>query len=142
MSETFRFRNPTALALLIAGKMIGIGGLIVGSEARVLGGILLGIDGVCIVAAIAVSMRTWSERSREELSQKDVLRQLVKEGTLQQFLRDIEEERKAAEVEKKAAARERELEEAAAFERKQKRKGKTASERELEDGTASENATA
>ena len=96
MSNTQRSRNYLALGLLVAGKLLGIGGLVVGSSSRVLGGTLLALDGILIVAAVVVCLRTMRTRAKEDAGQKEVLRQMMKEGTLKQYLRDLEEEQRKA----------------------------------------------
>jgi uncharacterized membrane protein required for colicin V production len=95
MTQPLRLRNHLALGLLIVGKLFGIGGLVVGSTSRVLGGGLLGLDGILIVAAVVVCLRSMKTREREDDAQKAVLRQMVQEGTLKQYLRDLEAEKNA-----------------------------------------------
>jgi hypothetical protein len=95
MPETLRSRNYVALGLLIVGKLLGIGGLVVGSSFRVLGGTLLGLDGLFILSAVVLCLRTMKARAREDMGQKAVLRQMMKEGTLKQYLRDLEAEEHA-----------------------------------------------
>jgi uncharacterized membrane protein required for colicin V production len=94
MPDTLRFRNHIALAVLIVGKVFGIAGLVVGSTSRLLGGALLGLDGVLIVAAVVLCLHTMKARSRQDDGHKDVLRQMMREGTLKQYLRDLEAEKK------------------------------------------------
>lgn len=95
MSDSLRSRNYLALGMLVLGKVLGIAGLAVGSTSRVLGGSLLVLDGIFIVAAVVVCLRTMKKRSEEDAGQKAVLRQMMKEGTLKQYLRDLEEEQRA-----------------------------------------------
>jgi len=94
MSDMLRSRNYLALGLLIIGKLLGIGGLVVGSSSRVLGGTLLALDGTFIVAAVVICLGTMKARAKQDAGQKDVLRQMMKEGTLKQYLRDLEEEQR------------------------------------------------
>ncbi|MBX3205973.1 MAG: hypothetical protein KF764_12955 [Labilithrix sp.] len=96
MSHTQRSRNKVALALLIVGKLFGIGGLALGSTSRVLGGALLGVDGLLIVVAVVMCVVTMKARAREDASEKQILRQMMKEGTLKQYLRDLEAEERGA----------------------------------------------
>lgn len=91
-----RPRNYLALGLLIMGKVLGIAGLVVGSTSRVLGGTFLVLDGVLIVGAIVVCLGTMRARAKEDAGQKAVLRQMMKEGTLEQHLRDLKEEQRSA----------------------------------------------
>ena len=95
MSNTQRSRNYLALGLLVVGKLLGIGGLVVGSSSRVLGGTLLALDGILIVAAVVVCLRTMQARAKEDDGQKELLRQMMKEGTLKQYLRDLEDEQRS-----------------------------------------------
>jgi hypothetical protein len=96
MLENIRARNHTALAMLVVGKLFGIGGLVVGSKSRVLGGTLLALDGVLIVAAILVAIATMKARTQEDDQHKAMLRQMKNEGTLKQYLRDLEAEEAAS----------------------------------------------
>lgn len=97
MQENLRLRNYTALGLLIVGKLFGIAGLVVGGTSRVLGGGLLALDGILITAAVIVAIRTMRARAQEDEGHKAILRQMMKEGTLEQHLRDLEAEKAAAE---------------------------------------------
>ncbi|MBX3210712.1 MAG: hypothetical protein KF850_01630 [Labilithrix sp.] len=92
MSLKQRSRNQVALGLLIVGKLFGIAGLALGSTSRILGGSLLGIDGLLIVVAVVMCVLTMKAREREDADEKQVLRQMLKEGTLKQYLRDLEAE--------------------------------------------------
>ena len=94
MSDSFRSRNTLALAFLIFGKLLGIGGLVVGGSHRILGGTLLGLDGLFIFIAVGVCLKTMKDRRTEESGHKDLLRQMMKEGTLNQYLRDLKAEEK------------------------------------------------
>ncbi|MBX3197417.1 MAG: hypothetical protein KF894_04610 [Labilithrix sp.] len=96
MSLKQRSRNQVALGLLIVGKLFGIAGLALGSTSRVLGGALLGIDGLLIVVAVVMCVLTMKAREREDADEKQVLRQMLKEGTLKQYLRDLEAEEREA----------------------------------------------
>jgi len=96
MSDPIRSRNYLALGMLVLGKVLGIAGLAVGSSSRILGGSLLTLDGLFIVAAVVVCLRTMKKRAEEDAGQKAVLRQMMKEGTLKQYLRDLEDEERAA----------------------------------------------
>ncbi len=96
MPDTLRSRNYLALGLLIVGKLLGIGGLVVGSSSRILGGTLLALDGILIVGAVVVCLGTMRARTKQDAGQKELLRQMMKEGTLKQHLRDLEEEQRSA----------------------------------------------
>ncbi|MBX3261455.1 MAG: hypothetical protein KIS78_17665 [Labilithrix sp.] len=96
MFQQQRSRNQVALGLLIVGKLFGIAGLALGSTSRVLGGTLLGVDGLLIVVAVTICVVTMKAREREDANEKQVLRQMMKEGTLKQYLRDLEAEERGA----------------------------------------------
>lgn len=85
-------RNRLAIALLVVAKLFGIAGLVVGGTNRTLGAILLGLDAVLIVAAIVVAIQAMKEREVADNGDKELLRQMIREGTLQQHLRDLEAE--------------------------------------------------
>ena len=77
-------------------------GLIVASWSRLLGGILLAIDAILIVAAITMALRSGQKQVQEANADKEVVARLVREGALKQYLREIEDEKKSeAEAEKK-----------------------------------------
>ena len=103
MATPLRSRNHFALALLVVGKLFGIGGLVVGSSHRLAGGTLLGIDALFIVVAIVFCLRTMKAREAEDAGHKDLLRQMMKEGTLKQYLRDLEAEKASSDGAPKGA---------------------------------------
>ena len=90
-----RSSSSLAIFLLVLGKVFGIAGLIVGSVNRTLGGILLGLDGVCIVAALVIALRNSREQVKEADADKAVVARLVREGALKQYLREIENDENA-----------------------------------------------
>lgn len=90
-----RTRNLIALALLILGKVLGIVGLIVGTMNRLGGGILLGLDGAFLVAAVVIALGTMRRQNREETTQKELLARMMREGTLDQFVREVREAERA-----------------------------------------------
>lgn len=89
MPETSR--NFVALALLILAKALGIAGLIVGAHHRFAGGFLLALDGVFLASAVALCLGVARARNKAEIGQKEVLAQMIREGTLKQYLRDLEQ---------------------------------------------------
>jgi len=95
MFDTLRFRNYAAIALLIFGKLFGIVGLAVGAGSRILGGTCLVLSGALLAGVVALTIGVMKARAEEENAQKKVLRQMMKEGTLKQFMRDIEAENRA-----------------------------------------------
>lgn len=96
MSDTFRSRNQLAITAVVAGKILGIGGLVLGSSAhRTLGGLLLCIDGLCIVIATILCLRNMRSREKEDAGHKQVLAQMIREGTLKQYLRELEADERA-----------------------------------------------
>ena len=84
-------RNYLALATLALAKVLGLIGLALGyTQHRTLGGVLLGMDGVLLVVTIVLAAQMMRGVKREEETHKDILEKMVREGTLQQYLRDIE----------------------------------------------------
>lgn len=108
MSDSTRSRNLTALALLVIGKLLGIGGLVVGVMGhRVLGGLMLGLYGLFLAVAVGLCVVTMKRRQREDVGNKEVLAQMVREGTLDQYLRDVKAaETRAARDDERRAPRE------------------------------------
>ena len=83
-------RNSLAIALLVSAKVFGIVGLVLGStQYRPVGGALLAFDAVLLVAAVVTVLRDGNAAVKVEKDQKAVLRQMVAEGTLAQYLVDI-----------------------------------------------------
>lgn len=87
----FRSSGSLAIFLLVLGKAFGIAGLIVGPVNRVAGGLLLALDAVLIVAALTIALRESRRQAKEADDDKAVLARLAREGTLKQYLREIEE---------------------------------------------------
>lgn len=94
--QKIRSRNYAALGLLVAGKLFGIAGLVVASRSRVVGGTFLGFDAILITAAIVMALFTMRANARNDDDQKALLRKMKDEGTLAQYLKDIEAEDAAA----------------------------------------------
>ena len=96
--ESFRTRNSLALGSLIVGKILGVIGLIVGVAGyRTLGATFLVLDGVLLVTAVVLCLRNMRGRAKEEASHKQMLAQMIREGTLNQYLRDLENEKRQQE---------------------------------------------
>lgn len=77
--------------MLIAAKIFGIVGLVLGATSfRPLGAALLAMDGALLAATVAVVVRRMRHVAQEEETHKQILAQMVREGTLRQYLRDIE----------------------------------------------------
>lgn len=77
--------------MLIAGKVFGVVGLALGTtDYRILGGTLLAFDGVLLLTAAVVATRSMKKAKSEEKDHKQMLRQMIREGTLKQYLRDLE----------------------------------------------------
>lgn len=87
-----RSRNRLAFGLLLAGKVIGLIGLAVSMYHRAFGAALLVLAGVLVVSAIVVALRTMRARDAEDASDKARLREMMKDGTLQEHLRELEAE--------------------------------------------------
>lgn len=82
--------SHVAFAMLVAAKIFGIAGLILGvTRYRFLGGMLLGLDGVMIVVAIVLGLRAMRSVAVEEETHKKLLARMIQEGTLHQYLRDL-----------------------------------------------------
>jgi hypothetical protein len=99
MPDIFRSRNQLALTALVTGKLLGIGGLVLGASVhRTLGGLFLCIEGLCIVIATVFCVRNMRGRTKEEAGHKQVLAQMMREGTLKQYLRDLQAEGRVNDV--------------------------------------------
>lgn len=86
-------RNQLAIAMLVFAKVFGIAGLILGATSyRFLGGALLVIDGVLLAFAAYLGIRNMNAEKVDEKDHKSVLEQMMREGTLDQYLRDIRAE--------------------------------------------------
>lgn len=85
-------RNHVALGLLILAKAFGMAGLVLGSTHRFAGGSLLALDGVLLVAAVVIALRTARAQHRADAAGKEVLARMMREGTLDQYLRELREE--------------------------------------------------
>jgi len=92
MAEPKSSRNFFALFVLLFGKALGIAGIVVGSQHRALGAVLLGLDGVCIAAAIAIALQVGRSHAKETEDDKQMLARMIREGTLKQYLRDLDDE--------------------------------------------------
>lgn len=89
-------RERFALVLLVSAKAFGIVGLVLGvTPYRPLGGALLAMDGILLITAVAMAVRNMSETKVEEKDRKALLRQMVAEGTLKQYLADIRDDASA-----------------------------------------------
>ncbi len=77
--------------MLVAAKIFGLGGLLLGlTSYRPLGAVLLAIDGVLLAATVVLTVRRMRGEVEEEQTQKQVLAQMMREGTLRQYLREVE----------------------------------------------------
>lgn len=86
-------RNQLAIATLVFAKVFGIAGLIVGATSyRFLGGALLVFDALLLAFAAYLGIRNMSAEKVDEKDHKSVLEQMMREGTLDQYLRDIRAE--------------------------------------------------
>jgi hypothetical protein len=76
--------------MLVFAKVFGIAGLILGATRyRVLGGALLVFDAFLLACAAYLGIRNMREEKVDEKDHKKVLEQLMREGTLDQYLRDL-----------------------------------------------------
>ena len=87
-----RSGNMIALATLITAKVIGIIALVVGSAHRTLGAVLLGLAGVLILSAAVLCILIMRGRSRVDDGKKAMLAEMKRDGTLDQYLRELEAE--------------------------------------------------
>ena len=94
-TELIRNRNKLALGLLVLAKVLGVAGLVVAASDRFAGGFLLALDGVFIVGAVVLALGTMQRRNKEEEAHKQVLEQMLREGTLEQYLKDLRAEGRA-----------------------------------------------
>jgi hypothetical protein len=92
--------------MLVAAKIFGLVGLVLGlTSYRPLGAVLLALDGVLIAATVFVTVRTMREEVEQEQTQKQVLAQMVREGTLRQYLREVEASMRGEALSPSGAAR-------------------------------------
>jgi hypothetical protein len=77
--------------MLVSAKIFGLVGLVLGfTSYRPLGGVLLALDGMLLGVAVALATRAMRSAKIEEKTHKQILAQMVREGTLHQYLRDIQ----------------------------------------------------
>jgi hypothetical protein len=85
-------RIQLAIAMLVAAKVFGIAGLILGAtQYRLVGGALLAFDGLLLAAAFVLGLRIVKTHVVEEKDDKRLLQKMIEEGTLDQYLRDLRE---------------------------------------------------
>jgi hypothetical protein len=83
-------RNQVAMPMLVFAKVFGIAGLILGATSyRFLGGTMLVFDGVLLAFAVYLGIRNVKEEKVDEEDHKKVLERMMREGTLDQYLRDL-----------------------------------------------------
>lgn len=83
-------RNQLAIAMLVFAKLFGIAGLILGATRyRFLGGALLVFDAFLLAFAAYLGIRNMREEKVDEKDHKKVLERLIRECTLDQYLRDL-----------------------------------------------------
>lgn len=93
------------MAMLVFAKVFGIAGLILGATSyRFLGGALLVIDGLLLGTAAYLGIRNMREEKVDEKDQKKLLAQMMREGTLDQYLREVRAEGAAAQAQADAQA--------------------------------------
>lgn len=94
MSQQVKSQNRLAVGLIVAAKVFGVLGIILAwAGVRTLGAIFLLIDGLLLLAAVIVTVMAKKEQvvtaSVEE--QKAILEAMVKDGTIDRYLREIRE---------------------------------------------------
>ncbi len=89
-------RNRIALLALLGGKVCGIVGVILAFSAyRPVGGALIFLAFVFVGASIYMTMGSFRKQKRAEMSDAAVLEKMVREGTLKDHLRDVEQKLRA-----------------------------------------------
>lgn len=89
-------QNTLALVLVLLSKAVGIGGLVVGFFNRTGGGALLVLDGFLIAAAVTICLRVGRQQSKAADGDREIVARLVREGTLKQYIKDVEAEARQA----------------------------------------------
>ncbi len=87
-----RSGNTIALITLITAKVVGIIALVIGSEHRTLAAVLLGLAGVLVAAAAVLCILIMRGRSKVDDGKKAMLAEMKRDGTLDQYLRELEAE--------------------------------------------------
>ena len=86
-----RIRNVVAGISLVASFLFGGGGVcLAGTPHRAVGAVLLGLALALNLVAIGLALVNTRSQVRRDESDMEVLRRLASEGTLRQYLRDID----------------------------------------------------
>lgn len=89
-------RNRSALISLLIGKLLGIAGVILTFSAyRTVGGALIFLAFVFVGGAVYMTMGSFRRQKQAELSDAAVIERMVREGTLKDHLRDVEQKLRA-----------------------------------------------
>lgn len=85
-------RNVAAFVALIVAKISGLVGLALGyTSHRTEAALLLTLDGVLLVTAVVLCIQGMRARVREDEGHKQALAQMIREGTLNQYLRELKD---------------------------------------------------
>ena len=95
-AESETQHNTLAFVLVLLSKVFGIVGLLVGAIHRVAGGTLLLVDGLFIISSVIICVRLGKKQAKAADDDRQIVARLVREGTLKQYLRDVEAEARAA----------------------------------------------
>lgn len=87
-------RNRVALTMLVLAKIVGVLGLVVPN--RSLGAALLILDGLLLAGAVALCILNGRKLVQAEDAQRDMLAQMVREGTLDLFVREARQKAQQA----------------------------------------------
>jgi hypothetical protein len=94
--EEAKRRNKLAILSLLLGKVAGIAGIVLAfSPYRTVGGALLVLAFVLVSTAVGLTLTSFRKRKLEEDSSVAILEKMVRDGTLKQHLRDVEEKLRA-----------------------------------------------
>ncbi len=89
-------KNRIALLSLLAGKLLGIAGVILTfSDYRSVGGAMIALAFVFVGVSVFVAIGSFRRQRQEELSDLAVLEKMVRGGTLKDHLRDVEQKLRA-----------------------------------------------
>jgi cyanate permease len=92
MSAALKNRNRLALMALVLAKVCGIVGIILAfAGQRTAGAVLIGFAFVFVAFAIGLTVAVMRVSEHEETGDLAVLEKMVREGTLKQYLRDVED---------------------------------------------------
>jgi hypothetical protein len=84
-------KNGIALACVGAAKVCGIGGVAAGfAHQRALAVTLMSGAGVLLALAVTICILVMKDQAQEETTDKAILERMMREGTLKQYLADLQ----------------------------------------------------